>query len=133
MGHVRGIATAAKDNDDIFADEPHEGKKQREATSSNKYIFSTEEVLDRKIATDGFLYDKFLQELEMVIDLLNPMVVQKELKDIYSELYPYYSNKEIISMSESNFYPKADLKSMELDIYVLYQTLINRRNTILDK
>jgi len=119
------------DYDDIFAMTPHEGDEQRAAVFNNKLIFSSEDLLDKKIGLDEYLYDLYLDELKNVLVLLQPEIIKRELEAIYSELYPYYTNKEIISLSKDNYYKNADLKNLELDIYVLYQKLITLRTRLL--
>jgi len=119
------------DYDELFAANPHEGRKQRYATLNNKLIFSSEELLDRKIAADEYLYSLYLMQLKDVMEQLKPAVIQKELETIYAELYPYYSNSDIMSTSESNFYPNTTFSTLTSEIKLIYQQMINTRSSYL--
>jgi spore coat protein H len=96
------------DYDDIFADE-----------------------LDKKIGSDTYLYQKYLQVLESVLVSLD----DKSLKDIfestYAELFPYLMSKEIVSMSEFDLYKKVSEESVAGELNILYgQLSVARSNTL---
>ncbi len=119
------------DYDELFAANPHEGRKQRYAILNNKLIFSSEELFDRKIAADEYLYGLYLMQLREVFEQLKPAVIQKELETIYAELFPYYANSEIMATSETNFYPNTTLATLESGIKLVYQQLIDTRSSYL--
>lgn len=70
------------DYDDIFADGPHEGWSIRNKRIQDALIFSSEDYLGRKIATDSVLYADYLKVLEEVISILS----EEKLKEIFGEI-----------------------------------------------
>ncbi len=121
------------DYDDLFSVKPHEGNKQRNAILANKYIFSSEELLDQKVASDDYLYSLYLVQLNNVLEQLSPAIIRNELENIYSELYPFYANPEIIARSRHNQYPNSNFENLEQEMRLLYRQLINSRSLLLRK
>ncbi|MEL6252583.1 MAG: CotH kinase family protein [Bacteroidota bacterium] len=70
------------DYDDIFADGPHEGWSIRNKRIKDALIFSSEDYLGRKIATDSVLYADYLKILDEVIAVLS----EEKLKGIFGEI-----------------------------------------------
>jgi spore coat protein H len=109
------------DYDDIFATVPHEGYSERKKMIGDKMLFSSEDKLDTKIATDPYLYNMYLSSLQKVIEGLSPSVLKDIFENAYSELYPYYSSDEIIANSQFDLYKDAtdeNLKSYLIAIYL---------------
>jgi spore coat protein H len=119
------------DYDDIFAIQPHEGIESRKKDMGSRLLYSSEDELDKKIGSDTYLYQKYLQVLESVLVSLD----DKSLKDIfestYAELFPYLMSKEIVSMSEFDLYKKVSEESVAGELNILYgQLSVARSNTL---
>lgn len=119
------------DYDDIFATEPHEGKDAMKTMLGNKLIFSTEDLLDQRIAKDQFLYGKYLEQLEHVLSEISEASIKRVFENTYAELYPYYSNPEIIGMNRFDAYKSAGLETLNKDLSKLYEQLTTSRKTLL--
>lgn len=119
------------DYDDIFAANPHEGVKQRNKIIGDKMIFSSEDLLDKKIANDPYLYKIYLERLKEVLETLTPDVLKQVIENTYAELYPYYSNKEIISNVQFDYYKDADMKNLKIYLSRIYLILNDFRNSYL--
>ncbi|MBN2862437.1 MAG: CotH kinase family protein, partial [Bacteroidales bacterium] len=121
------------DYDDLFAKTPHEGKTDNLKSSEGRLIFSTEDKLDRKIVTDPYLYKMYLVQFAELMNDLSPDVLKQAVESTYSELYPYYTNYEIISTSKYDLRKETDLselKSYLLKVYgqlAVYRTMYLRR------
>jgi spore coat protein H len=121
------------DYDDIFSSEPHEGLDMVDPALKNKYIFSSEDPLDVKIAADEYLYALYLEQLKKILDQLTPEIIKLELELIYSELYPYYSDREIISMSKYDWHEHANIEKLKNELSYIYASLTGLRSEILGK
>ena len=105
---------------DIFANAPHEGNTQRNKAIGDKLIFSSEDDLDKKIASDPYLYKAYLTKFKEVLEILSPAVLKQVFENTYAELYPYYSNKDIISNSEFDVYKDADIDNLKSYLFNIY-------------
>lgn len=121
------------DYDDIFATSPHEGNKQRNKILGNRLIFSSEDLLDIKIATDPYLYKIYLERLTEVLETLSPVVLRQFVQETYAELYPYYSNKEIISNVQFDYFKDASMETLKTYLTQIYDLLYNSRKNYLEK
>ena len=74
------------DYDDIFAEGPHEGWSIRNKRIEDALIFSSEDYLGRKIATDSVLYTDYMKVLEGVIAVLSEEKLKQIFKEIREEL-----------------------------------------------
>lgn len=120
------------DYDDIFAGTPHEGKDKAKRFVGDKLIFSAEDDLDVKIATDQFLYNKYLDIMKEVIETLSPKNLKEVFDNTYAELYPYFSEKEIISQAQYDAYKNANLENLKTELVTLYLGLTGSRGLILE-
>ena len=120
------------DYDDLFATAPHEGNIENKGVLKGKFIFSAEDVLDKKIASDAYLYKKYLFQFRELLNQLSPDVLKKVFEDTFAELYPYYSNNEIIGMSRFDIYKDANLIRLKNDMLSLHTNLTISRNHYLD-
>jgi len=120
------------DYDDIFAATPHEGKDKAKKYVGDKLIFSAEDELDVKIATDPFLYNRYLDIMKEVIEALSPKDLKEVFDNTYAELYPYFSEKEIISQAKFDAYKNANLENLKTEIVTLYLGLTGSRVLILE-
>ena len=121
------------DYDDIFAIAPHEGKDKALKNLGEKLIFSTEDVLDVKIATDPFLYNKYLVVLKELLEELSPTILKEVFDTTYAELFPYFSENEIISQVQYDAYKDANMENLKTEMVSLYLGLNGTREIILNK
>jgi spore coat protein H len=112
------------DYDDLFLPSPHEGREESREILGNKMIFSSEDKLDVKIATDPYLYKKYLVQLRETLEQLPASTLKEVFENTYAELYPYYSVNEIISMSKSDSHKETSLSNLKNDLGALYTQLI---------
>lgn len=120
------------DYDDLFSTKPHEVLVGGYTNQTNKFIFSTEDLLDQKIASDPFLYNIYLGHLREITDQLSPSVLKRIFENTYTELFPYFSKGEIISMSRYDLYKDVDLEKLKTEMVLMYQFLTARRNLLLN-
>jgi spore coat protein H len=120
------------DYDDIFALTPHEGKVQRNKILGDKLIFSSEDLLDQKIAADPYLYERYLKMFKEVLDKLSPELLINVIENSYAELYPFYSAEEIISNSKFDYYKDASLENLKDYMLSVYLSLSASRNNYLE-
>ena len=121
------------DYDDLFSGAPHEGNiVENRKILGDKLFFSIEDLLDKKIVTDPYLYKKYLLQFEELMNQLSPEVIKRDFENTYAELYPYYSNNEIINKSSFDRYKDASLKNLNIEMLSLYQQLVTNRNIYLD-
>ncbi len=119
------------DYDDLFSIMPHEGNTESRKMLGDKLIFSTEDLLDRKIAEDEFLYKTYLFQFRDLLVQLSPDIIKMIFEKTYAELYPYYSNKEIISMARFDRYGDINLEKLKKDLVTIYGMLIFERESYL--
>lgn len=111
------------DYDDLFLSAPHEGNIENKRLSGDRFIFSGEDLLDEKIASDTYLHSIYLNEFTKMLNQLSPEVLKRIFESTYAELYPYYSTNEIISMSEYDAYKYANFERLQNDMFALYNQL----------
>ena len=117
------------DYDDIFAASPHEGMESKKKNIGDKLIFSSEDLLDQKIANDPYLYQKYLIQLSEVLTQLSPSTLKNVFENAYADLYPYYSNGEIIGMSQHDLHKNVTIETLQEDLTGLFKQLtISRTN-----
>lgn len=112
------------DYDDLFSSVPHEGETVNKAIRTDKLFFSTEDLLDRKIVSDPYLYKIYLLHLREMLGELTPEIIERAFENTYADLYPFYSNSEIISKSGYDLYPRATLTKLREELSTLYVKLL---------
>jgi spore coat protein H len=120
------------DYDDIFAVSPHEGKEQRNKILGDKLIFSSEDLLDQKIAADPYLYGIYLKNFKEVLDKLSPERLRNVIENSYADLFPFYSDEGIISNAKFDSYKDASLENLREYMQSIYLTLSTTRNQYLE-
>ena len=110
--------------DDLFSVAPHEGNFENRKILGEKLFFSTEDLLDRKIFNDPYLYKQYLIQLRELLSQLSPDIIKRAFENTYAELYPYYSDNEIISKSEYDLYTGASLTKLKYELSVLCEKLL---------
>jgi len=103
------------DYDDIFSAFPHEGHEAH-LKDNTPFIFSKEDDLDRKIAEDEFLYEKYLNVLKEVSETLSSSKLKSLFEETFAELYPYYSQPGIIQNVKKDLYPDVDLDKLQVEL-----------------
>lgn len=121
------------DFDDIFSSVPHEGYDHIDPVIIDKYIFSSEDPLDVKIVEDEYLYSIYLDQFHNILTTLYPEKIKEELEIIFSELYPYYSNEEIMNMSKYDWFDEVNFTTLKKELNSIYSDLLNTRHEILMK
>jgi spore coat protein H len=111
------------DYDDLFRIAPHEGKDVNKKLLGGKLIFSAEDLLDKKIAADPYLYGIYLQKFKELLGTLSPGTLKRIFENTFAELYPYYSDNEIISMSKYDVYQNACLPNLTEDLQNVFEYL----------
>jgi len=119
------------DYDDIFAINPHEGADKNKKAIGNKMIFSSEDLLDVKIANDPYLYSVYLKTLKELLNNITVDVLRTAFENTYSELYPYYNNKEIIINSQYDSHKNANIEALKSDLNTLFLSLNGLRDSYL--
>jgi len=119
------------DYDDIFSVGPHEGYSESRKITGNKLVFSTEDELDKKIVSDPYMYKMYLVQFEKVMNELTPDMLKSIFEKTYAELYPYYSNEEIISLSKYDRFKNLNLSGLRSDMITLYDQLVISRSVFL--
>jgi len=112
------------DYDDLFLPAPHEGTNESRKVLGDKMIFSSEDQLDIKIATDPYLYQIYLTQMKELLEQLQPETLKEVFENSYAELYPYYSDYEIISMSQYDSHKETNISRLENDMRSLFDQLI---------
>lgn len=120
------------DYDDIFASQPHEGAIGGRSAVENKLLFSSEDLLDQAIALDPYLYNKYLHQLRDMLIRLTPLTIKRIIEETYAELYPYFSQEEIIAMSAFDAYQHANLDNLQSEMRSTFQSLTTARESLLD-
>ena len=118
------------DYDDIFVLYPHEGKKARSAISAGQFIFSTEDHLDKTIIKDKYLYDKYLEELYSIADILNDSVLIEIYQKTLCLVYPYYLNEGILETTKDDKFGLTSMDELISNIRFEMNTLRDMRNMI---
>lgn len=121
------------DYDDLFFSSPHEGSDLKADMIGRKLIFSAEDILDKEIANDPVLYRAYLKQLEEVLERLPAEVMKRIFEGIYAELYPYFTNPEIIGMSEYDSLNLTNTEKLRNDLNNLYKRLKYSRERYLNK
>jgi hypothetical protein len=63
---------------------------------------------------------------------LSADVLKRVFENTYAELYPYYSDNEIISKSQYDLYKDDNLIKLKSDLLSVYEQLIIYRNYFLE-
>jgi len=137
------------DYDDIFANKPHEiGKAwatgtvfgHREYSGMDdivadvglKLLFSIEDDLEYRIASDSVLYQEYLKTVRTVLEKISFNTIDRIFDNTFQYISPFYSNDSIIAQSKYD----ADATNYSLFVNNLEEKrdmLKDRRNLILQE
>ena len=115
------------DYDDIFAFAPHEGMAIKKDAIGDKFIFSSEDKLDQKIANDSYLYSIYISTFEEVLELLSEKILKSIFETTYAELLSYIQKNEILQMVKHDLYKNVSVNSIENELENLFYNLIQTR------
>ena len=59
-------------------------------------------------------------------------MLQNVIQDIFADLYPYYTNPDIIGMARYDSHKNPDINSLRTTMYAIYNQLIISRNNYLN-
>ncbi len=124
---IRKFSIIPWDYDDIFAATPHEKDIESIKSLGGKLFFSTEDILDRKIVNDPFLYKVYLDVFMELMNQLSPDVIKKVFENTCAELQPYYLDNDIISNSRYDLRGETNLSLLKDNLSELYLYLLARR------
>jgi len=117
------------DYDDVFSKQPHEGYKSRRRVRGGKFIFSSEDRLDRVIITDEYLYLKYLEQLLDVIEILNDVTLAALIHDAYCAIYPYYLDGEIRKTTRYDKFGSTNLAELNATLITMLSKFRIIRNS----
>lgn len=120
------------DYDDIFSIAPHEGMATKKNAIGDKFIFSSEDRLDQKIAKDPFLYSIYLSVFETTLNILSEEALLSIFESTYAELLPYIRKSEILQMAKYDRYKNVSLRSIEEELESLLKLMTETRNSYLN-
>ncbi len=121
------------DYDDILRPAPHEGAQARNAVPDfkTKLIFSSEDPLDRSIATDHVVYAGYLAELRKVLEALPPEMITAITEKVKEELRKVIRQPEIADASLFLGKDKFKMTDAEEDIRIALDFILKRRNGLM--
>jgi spore coat protein H len=114
------------DFDDLFQFRPHETTP----VSRNLHIFSVEDKLDEAIATDPYLYARYVKVYRNFLDAFTSEALKEIIEDIYTQVSPYFMQAEIIAQSRFDKFGKTDLTDLQNDLTSIYVNLSIRMDLI---
>jgi len=121
------------DYDDLLKRQPHEGWEARNLSLVNKMIFSTEEIMDQVIASDDFLYKKYLASLKSTLLELSPEKVKATMDQVIEELTYLARDEEGVMASRYLDKVPFEIVKAQADVARTYNFLVNRRQSILSQ
>lgn len=130
------------DYDDIFSILPHEvgrswavgqvfGPREYNTAQdiqdelNGRLIFSIEDDIDYIISKDDYLYEKYLENLDEILQKYDTLFVQNSFDLLYKELIPFYEKTHVIEQSAY------DWNETNLEIFI--QNLENKKNYLIDR
>ncbi len=82
----RQFKVMAWDYDDLLMDYPHEGKEARYQLLKDRMIFSLEDDLDKTIATDDYVYERYRQVLTTLLQNIDENLLDTAAHQVLGEL-----------------------------------------------
>lgn len=121
------------DYDDILRAAPHEGLQARNAVSGfkNKLIFSSEDLLDRAIAADDFVYAQYLSRFKKLLTDLSVESFSKISDQVRDELQSVAQNQKAANASLFLGKEPFQIEQAIIEIQNSLNFIIQRRNALL--
>ena len=123
----------AWDYDDIFMANPHEGKEVRSKAFTDHMIFSFEDSFDKTIASDDFVYSKYLNVMKELLSDTDSAQLTTAFQKILDELVQLSNNPENCSTTLYLDQIPFDIEDAEYDIQKSMNYLLSHRSIILKK
>jgi hypothetical protein len=123
------------DYDDTFKAAPHEGMQARNAVAGfqEKLVFSSEDPLDRAIATDAYVYEKYLAVFKQLLEKLTPETMARLYDQVRNELQVLGGASEISKASLYLGRTSFDIGFADADIRLTLDFIVKRRNALLKR
>ncbi|HQQ98510.1 MAG TPA: CotH kinase family protein [Cyclobacteriaceae bacterium] len=120
------------DYDDILRPVPHEGMAARNAVEGfrSKYIFSSEDPLDRAIAADAVLYTHYLQSFKDLLTNLDEATITRFADQVRGELHTLGAGEQGRASLFLGKEPWAEAEAMA-DMDRSLDFVLKRRNALL--
>jgi spore coat protein CotH len=121
------------DYDDLFRQAPHEGMEARNSVEGfrNKLLFSSEDALDRAIASDEYLYAKYKLAMHDVMRVLTPEFLSKTGDRVREELRVMSEDKMLSEVSRYVGKNPFQFSEAEKDIDFALKFVVGRRNALI--
>ncbi len=110
----------AWDYDDLLMDYPHEGKVARNQYYRERMIFSLEDDLDRTIAADDFVYDRYKEVFKPLLQAMDSTLLNTMKNKVLGEL-------EVLSKNPVN---GRVTKYLDKDEFVLEEAIFDLERTL---
>jgi len=123
----------AWDYDDILKPFPHEGLTARNKEFADKRIFSLEESLDRAIAGNQELYNRYVQALRNLLNTLDSTALTGSAWQVINELEQISADKSVAEASLFLDKSPFDFAQAKDDILLSLKFILNRRKWILEE
>ncbi len=121
------------DYDDILKPFPHEGLTARNKEFADKRIFSLEESLDRAIAGNQELYNRYVQALRNLLNILDSTALTGSAWQVINELEQISADKSVAEASLFLDKSPFDFAQAKDDILLSLKFILNRRKWILEE
>lgn len=119
------------DYDDIFRREPHEGAEARSVKLKDKMIFSIEDELDQRIASDAWLYLQYRAAFKEMLVTRNMEVISHTFNQVLHELEQIGNDPDINKVSGYLEKESFNLDKAKQDIKNTQEFLLNQRIVLL--
>ncbi len=118
------------DYDDIFKPLPHEGSEARGEVDRNRMVFSIEDDLDKKIASDPVIYQYYVEAFKRLCIDLTEEQLRKTGQQVLKELEILGRDPRVAEASKFLDKVSFDMESAKTDLNVAINSVVNRRNAI---
>jgi spore coat protein H len=119
------------DYDDIFRREPHEGAEARNVKLKDKLIFSIEDVLDQRIASDEWLYAQYRSAFKKLLVTHDLEVITRTFNQVLQELEQLADDPEINNASGFLEKESFTIDKVKQDLTTTQEFLFNQRIVLL--
>lgn len=120
------------DYDDIFRREPHEGAEARSVKLKDKMIFSIEDELDQRIASDEWLYAQYRAAFKEMLVTRNMEAINRTFNQVLHELESIANDPEINKASGFLEKDAFSIEKVKQDIKTTQEFLLNQRVVLLN-
>ncbi|MBS1545381.1 MAG: CotH kinase family protein [Bacteroidetes bacterium] len=118
------------DYDDIFKPLPHEGSEARGEVDRNRMVFSIEDDLDKKIASDPIIYQHYFEAFKRLCMDLTEDQLRKTGQQVLKELEILGSDPRVAEASRFLDKTSFDMEAAKTDLNIAINSVVNRRNSL---